>query len=111
MQGPRIGAAIERHVVPDEDAPELRLDLEVEELEAGRAARLGFVEIDHRGPGPLPAVGLVFGPIGLVDVEEVGVLAEALALLVALALERFAVDLVDAEQARDRASTSTISGS
>ena len=61
----------------------------------------GLVQIDHRGPGALAAVRLIFRPIGLVDVEEVGMLAEALALLVALALERLAVGAVDAEQVGD----------
>ena len=43
----------------------------------------------------------VLGPIGLVDVEEVGVLAETLTFLIALPLKRFAMDLVDAEQPGD----------
>jgi hypothetical protein len=46
-------------------------------------------------------VRLIFGPIGLVDVEEVRVLLEALADLVALALERLAVGAIDAEQVGD----------
>src|SRR6476661_4933415 len=41
---------------------------------------------------------LVLGPIGLVDVEEVGMLAKTLALLVALTLKRLPMAFVDAQQ-------------
>src|SRR5689334_20263664 len=46
-------------------------------------------------------MGLVLGPIGLVDVEKIGVFAESLAFLVALPLERLAMDPVDAEERVD----------
>src|SRR3954451_24961958 len=91
VQRPGVRAAVERHVVPDEDAAELRLRLEVKQFESGRTARLWLIKIDHRGPGALAAVRLIFLPIGLIDVEEVGMLPEALPLLIALPLQRFAI--------------------
>src|SRR6185312_7842502 len=87
----------------DENSAKLRFDLEIEQFEPGRAARFGFVQVDHRGPGPLSAVWLVLRPVGLIDVEEIRVFPEALALLIALPLEGLAVDLVHAEQVGDAA--------
>src|SRR4029453_18917425 len=64
--------------------------------------RLRLVEVDHRRPRALAAVALHFLPIGLVDVEEVGVALELLPRVVALALQSLAVARLQPEQPGDR---------
>src|SRR5690349_16308601 len=101
MLGPGVGAAVEGHVVPDQQPAELRRDGEVEKAKCSRSAPVGDIEVDHRSPGALAALLAVLLPIGLVDVEEVGVLLELLASLVALALKRLAVRTIDTEKVCD----------
>ena len=64
-----------------EDAPELRRGLEVEKLEPrSRRRASGSLSRSSRSRCAGPPCGSYSLPIGLVDVEEVGVLAEALAV-------------------------------
>src|SRR5690348_7096914 len=99
MFGLGVGASVRGHVVPDEQPAQLRRHGEVEEAECCRSAPLGDIEVDHRGPGALATLLAVLLPIRLVDVEEVGMLLELLASLVALSLKRLAVRTIDPDKA------------
>src|SRR4029078_12051317 len=80
-----------------------RLDGLAAGLEPGRAAVLRFVEIDHRGPAPLPASFSMDEEIVDAWVERIGMRPEFLPWRIALALQRFAILGRQAEQFRDAA--------
>ena len=107
----RIGPAVGQQIVPREQLAGFRLDGLADRLEPRRAALLGLVEIDHRGPRPLPAARGVDIEIVAARLERVGVRLELLAGRIALALERLARAERQAEQLGDPASTSPTTGS
>src|SRR4051794_13545456 len=58
VERPRVRAAVKQHVIPDKNSANLRLDLEIQQLEPRRSARFGVVEVDHRRPASLAAMRL-----------------------------------------------------
>src|SRR4029079_14607644 len=46
----RVRAAVRQQVIPSEQLPRFRLHRLADDFEAGRAAILRLVQIDHRGP-------------------------------------------------------------
>src|SRR5438477_3816309 len=87
VQGRGIGPAVGKQVVPRDQFAGFRLDGLADSLEPRRAAVLRLVQIDHRGPGALSAVGGVNVEIIAAGLERVGMRLELLARRVALTLQ------------------------
>src|SRR3569623_387958 len=90
MEGRGVGCAVGAAVVPGEQLAGLGLDDLVDRLEARRAARLGFVEVEHHRPRALARDAAEALVIDAERLEIVGVLLELLPDGIALALHRFA---------------------
>ena len=102
MQGVDIGGPVGAHVVPDQQHAAAGLDLIFQLREGGRAAAFRLVEIGHRGPAALTAIGAFKLPIFFALVKIVVMILELLSRLIALALQDFAVRLRQAHQVADR---------
>src|SRR5690606_41491509 len=83
---------------PRDEQPRLGPDGEAEPREVGLAAGLDFVEIEHRGPGSLPAAQPLALPVGALRPEDIDVVAILLAGAVALALPRLGLGPVEPGQ-------------
>ena len=103
VKGRGIGPAVGQQVVPREQLAGFGLDGFADRLEAGGAAVLGLIEVDHRRPGALAGVGGVHVKVVAAGLERVGVRLELLAGRVALALQRLARVERQAEQLGDLA--------